>query len=194
MALIFFISLSFPGFANTSDFSSLHREVGVPTKDVILKKLLYVCGLMNGAYLGMNDLVAALNMKKNSSDPKVLSAQLFAVKIGLEDKPRMMRYISKEIRPCENYPNFPLGFPDSPEGPEPISVEFEKIADSLENLNICFQSNDIEFLKKEANRVTFTVFWTECEKIRAICFDLINFVRVNLKEDIPFEAYQRHSR
>ena len=180
--------------AVTPEFVALHRESLHPTKDVVLKKLLFVSGLMNAGYHGLNDLVAALQLVKQKNDSKAIAAQLFAVQVGLEAKPALFRYIAKEIKFCEQYPNFPLGFNDSPEGPEPISTEFNIIADHIEKMKINFESNDLAVLQKEANRVVFGLFWTDSEKIRTLCSDVLNFVRKELKEDLPFSMFSKPAR
>ena len=179
------------GFAATDEFSRLHNELVAPNKDFVLKKIIFVCGLLNAGYQGLNNLVDALQLAKDISDPKALGAQLFAVKKGLEYQPQFFRYLSKEIQSCESYPNFPKGFDDSPEGPEPISAEMNHIADHIETLNIKFESDDINFLKKEADRVVFAIFWTESEKIRTMINDMLNFLRKDLMEDLPFDIYQK---
>ncbi|MFZ2957823.1 MAG: hypothetical protein WA705_13130 [Candidatus Ozemobacteraceae bacterium] len=178
-------------FGVTPAFSRLHRDDATPSRDAVLKTVLFVAGLMNAGYLGLNDLVAGLQTANKSEDPKEISAQLFAVRMGLEYKPDFMRQISQKLASIENYPGFPLGFPDSPEGPQKLSVEFEQIASSIENLNIRYESSDLVFLRKEANRVVFTIFWTESEKIRTMCCDLLTFLRMGLKEDLPFEIISK---
>jgi len=180
-----------PIVAATPRFSEVHREPLVPTKEVVLKKVLYLAGLMNAGYLGINDLVAGLQLTKKNGDPKTISAHLFAVRMGLEAKPEFMRHIARELRDVEDYPKFPLGFDDSPEGPQKLSVEFDQIAAHIEGLNIQFDSTDPVFLKKEADRVVFALFWTESEKIRTMFQDLLTFVRVELKEDLPFEIFTK---
>ncbi|HNV70965.1 MAG TPA: hypothetical protein PKO06_14785, partial [Candidatus Ozemobacteraceae bacterium] len=158
---------------------------------VVLKKMLYATGLINAAYLGMNDLVAALQMAKKSDDPKMISAQLLAVRLGLDAKPALLRHIAQEIRQCEAYPKFPLGFNDGPEGPELISDEFEKMAFAIENLNIQPHLTTLAALRKEAERVVFAIFWTESEKMRALAHDIHTFLRVELKEDLPFDVFTK---
>jgi len=180
--------------AVTPEFAALHGERVIPDRQVVLKKVLYASGLMNAGYLGLNDLVAALQLVKNLDDPRAISAQLLAVKIGLEAKPAFLRHIAREIRFCEQYPNFPRGFNDSPEGPEPISQEFEIMADHLENLDIRFESTDLRFLRQEAARVVFAIFWTDSEKIRTLCDSVLHFVRVELKEDLPFDMVTKPAR
>ena len=179
------------GWAMTPEFADLHREKVPPSKDVVLKKLLFVTGLMNAAYHGVNDLVAALQLVKNSKDPREIAAQLFAVQVGLEQKPSLFRYIAREIKFCEAYPNFPMGFNDSPEGPEPISKEFYKIAGHIEKMRINFESTDLPTLQKEAERVVFELFWTDSEKVRSLCSDILYFVRDELKEDLPFSMFSK---
>lgn len=181
--------------AVTPKFAEVHNEPLRPDKDLVFKKTLFVCGLINAAYLGINDLVAALQLAKTTQykniDARSLSAQLLAVKIGLVEKPALIRYIAREIAFCEQYPNFPLGFNDSPEGPEKISVEFFKIADHIENLPVNHQAKDLPVLKKEAQRVVFDLFWTDSEKMRTLCMDMLNFIRVELKEDLPFDIFAK---
>ncbi len=185
------VLFSCTGYAATDKFSRLHNDLVVPKKDYVLKKVIFVCGLLNACYHGMNDLVDALMLAKETSDPKAISAQLFAVKVGLDEKPKFFHYLAKEIQPCESYPNFPLGFPDSPEGPEKISQEMINIADHIEKLNVKYDSTDINFLRKEADRVVFAIFWTDSEKIRTLASDMLNFLRKDLKEDLPFDIYQK---
>jgi len=192
--VVFFFLLFCPSFifSATQEFSELHCETtATPSKEMVLKKVLFLVGLMNACYLGMNELVYGIQLAKETNDPKFLSGQLFSVCVGLEEKPQFFRYLSKEFKSIENFPGFPLGFPDSPEGPETYSKEMINIADHLEKLNIQFQSNDIGFLKKEADRIVFAIFWTDSEKIRTLCSDLLTFLRVKLKEDIPFQIYQK---
>lgn len=177
--------------AATPRFSEVHREPLIPSREVVLKKTLYLSGLMNAGYLGLNDLVAGLQLAKKKGDAKSIAAQLFAVRMGLEAKPDFMRHLARELRDIEDFPKFPLGFDDSPEGPQKLSVEFDQIADHIEGLNIQFESNDPVFLKKEADRVVFAIFWTECEKIRTMFQDLLHFVRVELKEDLPFDIFTK---
>ncbi|NLI78137.1 MAG: hypothetical protein GX442_17100 [Candidatus Riflebacteria bacterium] len=177
--------------AVTPAFGELHREPVLPEKQVVLKKLLFAAGLMNAVYLGINDLVAALQLAKKATDAKGLSAQLFAVMVGLQEKPAMLRHIAGEIRFCEAWPNFPVGFPDSPEGCDPISREFEIMADHIEKLGIQYQSTSLATLKKEADRVVFALFWTDSEKIRTLCHSILTFIRMELKEDLPFEVFAK---
>lgn len=179
------------GLAVTPEFAALHRDPPPELKNAVLKKVIFTAGLMNAGYHGLNDLVAALMLVKGSQDPKVISAQLFAVKVGLDEKPSMFRYIAREMKYCQQYPNFPLGFADGPEGPEPLSVEFEKIANDIEKLNIQYQLTNLTALKKEANRVTFAIFWTASEKIRTLCQSVLNFLRMEMKEDLPFEVFTK---
>lgn len=191
VAIIFAVVAGSAVNASEPDFYALHSERLVPDRETVLKKLLYSCGLMNGAYLGINDLVAALQLMKNCDDPKIVSSQLLAVRIGLLDKPNLMRFIAREIRFCESYPKFPLGFPDSPEGPETISCEFDHIADSIENLDIQHESADLQFLRREAERVCYVLFWAECEKIRSLLMDLMFFIKGELHEELPFDIYTK---
>ena len=149
---------------STEKFDKAHKESFKLDKDTVFKKILFCCGLINAAYLGINDQVAALQLAKKNSNPGALSAQLLAVQIGLVEKPFLIRFIAHEIELCQNYPNFPLGFNDSPEGPEKMSAEFYKIADHIENMKIKFESNDIKALRKESERVVFELFWTDSEK------------------------------
>jgi hypothetical protein len=189
------LAVSLTATAVTPRFAEIHREPLKPSKDLVFKKTLFVCGLINAAYLGINDLVAALQLAKTNKyknvDAKTLAAQLLAVKIGLIEKPALIRYIAREIAFCEQYPNFPLGFNDSPEGPEKISAEFFKIADHIENLPVNHQAGDLSILKKEAQRVVFDLFWTDSEKMRSLCMDMMNFIRVELKEDLPFDIFAK---
>lgn len=188
MALMFCIAGA--AFAVTPEFAALHQDKVLPDHDIVLKKILFVCGQINAAYHGMNDMVAALQLaKKNDLTPETLSAQLLAVKIGLIEKPALIRHIAREIQFCEAYPRFPLGFPDSAEGPEKISEEFFKIADHIENLPINHQLKELPALRKEAQRVVFELFWTDSEKMRTLCSDMLNFLRLELKEDIPFDIF-----
>ncbi|MGM0598612.1 MAG: hypothetical protein ACQETH_02230 [Candidatus Rifleibacteriota bacterium] len=188
LALFILVSATLP--AVTPEFAQAHREPLKPDKKAVLKKTLFVCGLINSAYLGINDLVAALQLiKEQNPTSERLSAQLLAVKIGLIEKPSLMRYIAREIKFCEQYPDFPLGFNDSPEGPEKLSEEFFKIADSIENLEVNHQSDDLKQLRKEAEKVVFKLFWTESEKMRTMCMDMLQFIRVELKEDLPFDIF-----
>ena len=180
--------------AVTPRFAELHREPLKIDAEVVLKKMLYTTGMINAAYLGMNDLVAGLQMAKKSQDAKAISAQLLAVRLGLETKPALLRHISREIEQCESYPNFPRGFNDGPEGPELISFEFEKMAAHVETLNIKPNSTDLAFLKKEADRVIFAIFWTESEKMRSLAQDIHTFLRKELKEDLPFEVFSKPVR
>ncbi len=181
--------------AVTPEFAEAHREPLQPEKDIVFKKTLFVCGLVNAAYLGINDLVAALQLAKTTKyknvNPDGLAAQLLAVKIGLVEKPALIRYIAREITFCEKYPHFPLGFNDSPEGREKISVEFFKIADHIEKLPVNHNLKDLPALKKEAERVVFELFWTDSEKMRTLCIDMMNFIRVELKEDLPFDIFAK---
>jgi hypothetical protein len=135
--------------------------------------------------------VAGLQLAVKNADARTLSAQLLAVRVGLESKPALLRHIAREIRFCEVWPNFPLGFADSAEGPDKISEEFEIMARHIEGLNIQFQSADFAVLKKEAERVVFAIFWTDGEKIRTLCQDVLTFVRIELKEDLPFEVFAK---
>jgi len=186
----FMLYLTLPAFAVTPEFARLHHERLAPTHDIVLKKVLFVSGQINGVYHGINDLVGALMLiKENKVTVETLSAQLLAVKIGLLEKPAMLRHIAKEIKFCEAYPNFPLGFNDSLEGPEKISVEFYKMADHIENLPINHQLKDLAALRKEAERVVFELFWTDSEKMRTLSADMLNFLRKELKEDISFNIY-----
>ncbi|GAB4272195.1 MAG: hypothetical protein Kow0029_10620 [Candidatus Rifleibacteriota bacterium] len=192
---LFIMAFSSQLTAVSPEFSRLHREQVTPDREIVFKKILFVCGLVNSAYHGINDLVAALQLvKKNNLSAEAISAQLLAVKIGLIDKPALIRYIANEIKFCEDYPNFPLGFNDSPEGPEKLSVEFFKIADHIENLKINCNAKDLNALKKEAEKVVFELFWTDGEKMRTMCMDMFNFLRVELKEDLPFEIFSKPGR
>jgi hypothetical protein len=176
--------------AVTPEFAALHRDKVQPTHDIVLKKILFVCGQINALYHGTNDMVAALQLAKNNNiSAEMLSAQLLAVKIGLLEKPALIRHIAREIEYCEVYPGFPLGFNDSPEGPEKISVEFYKMADHIENLQINHQLKELPELRKEAQRVVFELFWTDSEKMRTLASDMLNFLRMVLKEDIPFHIF-----
>jgi hypothetical protein len=189
------IFLSNNAFAVSPDFAELHREELKADNDLILKKTLYVCGLVNGAYHGLNDLVAALQLvKKNNPDARQLAAQLLAVKIGLIEKPSLFRHVAREIEFCEQHPAFPLGFNDSPEGPEKISAEFYKIAQHIESLKINHQSDDLKVLEKEAKRVIFELFWTDSEKMRSMCMYMLTFIRVELKEDLPFDIFGKPAK
>ncbi|MDN5280641.1 MAG: hypothetical protein PWR01_4606 [Clostridiales bacterium] len=192
IAFIFIFGFAASVYAVSPEFAEIHRETLVPDKNLVFKKTLFVCGLINAAYLGLNDQVAALQLvKKNQPNAEELAAQLLAVKIGLIEKPALLRYIAKEIKFCEKYPNFPLGFNDSPEGPEKISAEFYKIADHIEKLPVNHQSKDIRVLRKEAQRVVFDLFWTDSEKMRTLCMDMLNFIRKELKEDLPFDIFAK---
>lgn len=190
---IFLLCCCSMSFAVTPEFAQAHREPLLPDKNLVFKKTLFVCGQINAAYLGINDLVAALQLAKTHKfkfvDASSLSAQLLAVKIGLVEKPALLRHIAREIEFCEQYPGFPLGFNDSPEGPEKMSAEFYKIADHIEKLPINYQAGDFAALKKEADRVVFDLFWTDGEKMRSLCMDMLNFIRVELKEDLPFDIF-----
>lgn len=192
-ALLLVFSALSPAAAVTPRFADVHREPLKIDAEVVLKKMLYATGMINAAYLGMNDLVAGLQYAKKSDDAKMISAQLQAVRLGLDAKPALLRHIAAEIRQCESYPNFPLGFNDGPEGPEPISEEFEKMATHLETLNIQPQSNDLAFLKKEADRVVFAIFWTDSEKMRSLAHDIHTFLRTELHEDLPFDVFTKPS-
>lgn len=185
------LSFGTPAGAVTPEFAALHRDVYQLTKDVVLKKMLYTCGSINSAYAGINDLVAALQYAKKNDDPRVIAAQLLAVRMGLEEKPALFRHIAAEIEFCEKYPHFPKGFDDSPEGPELMSAEFYKIAAHVENLKINHASTDLAVLRKEAERVVFELFWTDSEKMRSLSMDMLNFLRVELKEDIPFDVFNK---
>lgn len=194
LLLIVMVFASFSSAASgvTPKFADVHREPLLPTKDLVFKKTLFVCGLINAAYLGLNDHVAALQMaKKSKMTAETLAAQLLAVKIGLVEKPSLIRYIAKEIKFCEQYPNFPLGFNDSPEGPEKLSAEFYKIAEHIENLPVNHTAKDLPTLRKEAQRVVFDLFWTDSEKMRTMCMDMLNFLRKELKEDLPFDIFAK---
>lgn len=175
--------------AVSPEFLALHGEAVVPDRDMVLKKVLFVSGQVNGIYHGINDLVAVLQLAKKENNAEVLSAQLLAVKIGLIEKPAILRHIAREIEFCEQYPEFPLGFDDSPAGPEKLSAEFYQIADHIENLQINYQGSDYKVLRKEAQRVVFALFWTDSEKMRTMCMDMLNFLRMKLKEDIPFDIF-----
>ncbi|HNW34881.1 MAG TPA: hypothetical protein PKM25_08115, partial [Candidatus Ozemobacteraceae bacterium] len=177
--------------AVTPAFAELHRDQLPLTKDVVLKKMLYTCGSINAAYHGLNDLLAALQYAKKNDDPRAIAAHLLAVRMGLEEKPALFRHIAREIEFCEKYPNFPLGFNDSPEGPELISAEFDKIAAHIEGLQINHQSTDLKVLRKEAERVVFELFWTDSEKMRSLGMDILTFLRVELKEDLPFDVFNK---
>ncbi|HOT27909.1 MAG TPA: hypothetical protein PLU72_06950 [Candidatus Ozemobacteraceae bacterium] len=185
------LSVGTPAGAVTPEFAALHRDQYQLTKDVILKKMLYTCGSINSTYAGINDLVAALQYAKKNGDPRAISAQLLAVRMGLEEKPALIRHIAAEIEFCEKHPNFPRGFDDSPEGPELISAEFYKIASHIENLKINHASADLAVLRKEAERVVFELFWTDSEKMRSLSMDILNFLRIELKEDIPFDVFHK---
>ncbi len=179
-----------PAFAVTPEFAALHRDKIPLTHDIVLKKILFVCGQINGLYHGINDMVGALQLAKNSNvTAEMLSAQLLAVKIGLVEKPALIRHIAREIEFCETWPGFPLGFNDSPEGSEKISVEFYKMADHIENLQINHKLSELPALRKEAKRVVFELFWTDSEKMRTLASDMLNFLRMVLKEDIPFHIF-----
>jgi len=185
------LSFGTPAGAVTPEFATLHRDAYQLTKDVVLKKMLYTCGSINSAYAGINDLVAALQYAKKNDDSRVIAAQLLAVRMGLEEKPALFRHIAAEIEYCEKYPNFPKGFDDSPEGPELISAEFYKIAAHIENLKINHSASDLKVLRKEAERVVFELFWTDSEKMRSLAMDILNFLRIELKEDIPFDVFHK---
>lgn len=188
VALMLYVSAS--AFAVTPEFAALHQDKVLPTHDIVLKKILFVCGQINAMYHGINDMVGALQLAKNNNiTAEMLSAQLLAVKIGLIEKPALLRHIAKEIKFCETYPDFPLGFDDSPEGPEKISIEFYKMADHIENLPINHQLKELPALRKEAQRVVFELFWTDSEKMRTLSSDMLNFLRKVLKEDIPFDIF-----
>lgn len=192
LAMVVLFSMFSQGLAAmTPRFAQLHREPLKPDKQVVLKKLLYVTGLINGTYLGINDLVASLQLiKKTSVDGPRLSAWLLSVKIGLIEKPDLIRHIAREIEFCEKYPGFPLGFNDSAEGPEKISQEFYKIASHIEELEINYKLQDQKALEKEAERIIFELFWTDGEKMRSLCMNMLNFIRVELKEDLPFDIFK----
>ncbi|PKL41807.1 MAG: hypothetical protein CVV41_16700 [Candidatus Riflebacteria bacterium HGW-Riflebacteria-1] len=193
VALMLCVSAS--TFAVTPEFAALHHDKVLPTHDIVLKKTLFVCGQINGLYHGINDMVGALQLAKNNNiTAEMLSAQLLAVKIGLIEKPALLRHIAKEIKFCEAYPDFPLGFDDSPEGPEKISIEFYKMADHIENLPINYKLKELPALRKEAQRVVFELFWTDSEKMRTLSSDMLNFLRRVLKEDIPFDIFGKKNR
>ncbi|HOY68016.1 MAG TPA: hypothetical protein PLP29_14095 [Candidatus Ozemobacteraceae bacterium] len=177
--------------ATTPRFAELHRDQFPLTKEVVLKKMLFACGMIDASFHGINDLVAALQYTKKNNDPRAIAAQLLAVRMGLEEKPSMLRHIAREIEFCEKYPNFPRGFNDSPEGPELISAEFDKIAGHIENLNINHQLTDLAALRKEAERVVFELFWFDSEKMRTLGMDILTFLRVELKEDLPFDVFNK---
>lgn len=177
--------------ATTPAFAALHRDPFPLTKEVVLKKMLYSCGTINAAFHGINDLVAALQYAKKNDDPRAIAAQLLAVQIGIQEKPAMFRYVAREIEFCEQYPNFPRGFDDSPEGPELISAEFDKIADHIENLQINHNSTDLKVLRKEAERVVYELFWFDSEKMRTLGMDILTFLRVELKENLPFDVFNK---
>lgn len=187
--VLFFMTIGNFLSAVSPEFLALHGESVVPDRNMVLKKVLFSAGQVNGVYHGINDLVAALQLAKNQQSAEVLSAQLLAVKIGLLEKPAMIRHIAREIEFCEQYPEFPIGFNDSPEGPEKMSVEFFKIADHIESLPINYQSSDIKVLRKEAQRVVFDLFWFDSEKMRTMAMDMLNFLRMKLKEDVPFDIF-----
>lgn len=189
--MVFALSFEAPAGAVTPEFAALHRDPYQLTKQVVLKKMLYTCGSINSAYAGINDLVAALQYAKKNDDPRVVAAHLLAVRMGLEDKPALFRHIAAEIEFCEKYPNFPKGFDDSPEGPELISAEFYKIASHIENLKINHHSTNLAALRKEAERVVFELFWTDSEKMRSLSMDILTFLRTELKEDIPFDVFNK---
>ncbi len=186
---LFFMAIGNFLSAVSLEFLALHGEKVLPDRNMVLKKVLFSAGQVNGVYQGINDLVAALQLAKNEQSAEVLSAQLLAVKIGILEKPAIIRHIAREIEFCEQYPEFPLGFNDSPEGPEKMSVEFFKIADHIESLPINFQSTDVKVLRKEAQRVVFDLFWFDSEKMRTLAMDMLNFLRMKLKEDIPFDIF-----
>ena len=177
--------------AITPKFAKVHKEKIQLNKENVFKKTLFLCGLINAAYLGVNDLVAALQLNENQNSVEGLQAQLLAVKVGLIEKPFLIRYIAEELEFCEKYPNFPLGFNDSAEGPERLSVEFLKIADHMERLPINHEAKDIKALRKEAEKVVFELFWTDGEKMRTMCIDLANFIRRELKEDLPLNIFTK---
>lgn len=185
--LIAILVITTSSWAVTAKFAAVQREPLTPDKDTVFKKTLFISGLTNAAYLGLNDMVAALQLAKDEPDAKTLQAQLLAVKIGLAEKPTIIRYIARQLEFCEKYPNFPLGFDDSPEGPEKLSVEFYKIADQIENMKIHYELTNIKALRKEAERVVFQLFWTDGEMMRTMCGKMLNFIRMELKEDLPFE-------
>ncbi len=185
------LSFGTPAGAVTPEFAALHRDAYHLTKNVVLKKMLYTCGSINAAYAGINDLVSALQYAKKNDDPRVVSAHLLAVRMGLEEKPALIRHIAAEIEFCERFPNFPKGFDDSPEGPELISAEFYKIASHIENLKINHHSTNLAVLRKEAERVVFELFWTDSEKMRSLSMDILTFLRTELKEDIPFDVFNK---
>ena len=185
--LLIVILFTTASWAVTEKFARVHREPLKPDRDAVFKKTLFISGLTNAAYLGLNDMVAALQLAKYEPDAKTISAQLLAVKIGLAEKPTLIRYISRQLEFCEQYPNFPLGFNDSPEGPEKLSVEFEKIATQIEKMQIHHELTDIKELRKESERVVFQLFWTDGEMMRTMCGKMLNFIRMELKEDLPFE-------
>lgn len=194
---VLFMTLFFMAMGNflsavSPEFLALHGESVLPDRNMVLKKVLFSAGQINGVYQGINDLVAALQLAKNEQSAEVLSAQLLAVKIGILEKPAIIRHIAREIEFCEQYPEFPLGFNDSPEGPEKMSVEFFKIADHIESLPINFQSTDVKVLRKEAQRVVFDLFWFDSEKMRTMAMDMLNFLRMKLKEDIPFDIFGKN--
>ncbi|NCB37185.1 MAG: hypothetical protein EOM80_00315 [Erysipelotrichia bacterium] len=190
LLLALMLVVSAVSYGVSPEFAALHRESIAPDRNIVLKKVLFLCGQVNAAYHGINDMVAALQLaKENKITVEMLQAQLLAVKIGLVEKPALIRHIAKEIEFCESYPNFPLGFPDSPEGCEKISAEFFKIADHIDNLPINHQLKDLAALRKEAQKVVFELFWTDGEKMRTLSMDMLNFLRLELKEDIPFDVF-----
>lgn len=191
IVIIVLLTLPSSAWTATEKFGIVHREPLQPDRDSVFKKTLYVSGLTNAAYLGINDLVGVLLVAKNETDAKALSAQLLAIKIGLIEKPALIRYIANELEFCEKYPNFPVGFNDSPEGPEKLSAEFYKIADHIENLPINHQLTDVNALRKECEKVLFALFWTDGEKMRTMCGQMLTFIRVELKENLPFAPFTK---
>lgn len=174
-------------------FESVHNEQRTLSRDFYIKKLLFTCGQINGAYHGLNDLVSVFHLvkkKKVAVTVESLQSQLFALKVSLTEKPYIIRHIADSIKECENnLSNFPLGFPDSPEGPEKISDEFYKMASHLENLQINHKLDSIPALRKESERVVFEIFWTDGEKMRSLASDMLSYLRVYHKEYIPFDVF-----
>ena len=54
--------ISAVSFAVSPEFAELHQDRVLPDRDVVLKKILFVCGQINACFQGLNDLVAALQM------------------------------------------------------------------------------------------------------------------------------------
>jgi len=174
-------------------FDIVHKEQTTLNRDFYIKKLLFTCGQINGVYHGLNDLVAVFHLvkkKKVAVTVESLQSQLFAVKVALTEKPYIIRHMADSIKECENnLSKFPLGFPDSPEGPEKISDEFYKMASHIENLQVNHKLDSIPALRKEAERVVFEIFWTDGEKMRSLASDMLSYLRVYHKEYIPFDVF-----